>query len=150
MFLAMVVVPASFHVDPELVRERAGAKNIVLASEAEFRSRFPGCESGAMPPFGNLYEMAVFVDESLARKQDIVFNAGTHNEPIQLAYADFEWLAIHGNAGGSPRRLVLVRRSGRGRRRPRFASVARASAGSAGNSAADSGDTSRITVHRGI
>ena len=53
---------------------------------------FPGIELGAMPPFGNLYDMAVYVDEALARDERIAFNAGTHSELIQLDYADFERL----------------------------------------------------------
>jgi Ala-tRNA(Pro) deacylase len=90
--LSLAVVPASAHVDMLRLREISGAKTAELASEGEFRTRFPGCELGAMPPFGNLYQMAVFVDESLAGKHDIAFNAGTHSELIQLAYSDFERL----------------------------------------------------------
>jgi len=90
--LALAVVPASSHVDMLRVREVSGAKTAELASEGEFRTRFPGCELGAMPPFGNLYEMEVYVDESLASKRDIAFNAGTHSELLQLAYSDFERL----------------------------------------------------------
>ena len=51
-----------------------------------------GCETGAMPPFGNLYGMQVFVDESLTKEKEIAFNAGSHNELIRLAYGDFERL----------------------------------------------------------
>jgi Ala-tRNA(Pro) deacylase len=90
--LALSVVPASSHVDLLRLRELSGAKTTELAGEGEFRTRFPGCELGAMPPFGNLYQMPVYVDESLASKHDIAFNAGTHSELMQLAYADFERL----------------------------------------------------------
>ncbi|HSP70211.1 MAG TPA: YbaK/EbsC family protein, partial [Bryobacteraceae bacterium] len=57
--------------------------------ETDFRDRFPGCETGAMPPFGKLYGMPVFVDESLTRDKEIAFNAGTHQELIRLSYEDF-------------------------------------------------------------
>lgn len=90
--LALAVVPASSHVDMLRLREASGAKTAELASEGEFRTRFPGCELGAMPPFGNLYELPVYVDESLATKHDMAFNAGTHSELMQLAYSDFERL----------------------------------------------------------
>jgi Ala-tRNA(Pro) deacylase len=90
--LALAVVPASLHVDLLRLREISGAKNAELASEGEFRSRFPGCELGAMPPFGNLYDMPVYVDDSLAGKREIAFNAGTHSELMQLAYSDFQRL----------------------------------------------------------
>lgn len=90
--LAMAVLPASFQVELSLLRDAAQATSIRLASESEFRNAFPECETGAMPPFGNLYNMKVFVDESLTRDKEIAFNAGTHNELVRLAYADFERL----------------------------------------------------------
>jgi Ala-tRNA(Pro) deacylase len=90
--LALAVVPASSHVDMLRLREVSGAGSVDLASEGEFRTRFPGCELGAMPPFGNLYSIPVYVDASLASKRDVAFNAGTHSELMQLAYPDFERL----------------------------------------------------------
>jgi Ala-tRNA(Pro) deacylase len=65
---------------------------VVLAGEKEFEDLFPGCELGAMPPFGNLYGMEVFSAESLAEDEEIAFNAGSHTELIRLAYKDFEKL----------------------------------------------------------
>lgn len=91
--MAMAVLPASRHVDLGAVKATAGAKHASLATEAEFRERFPDCETGAMPPFGNLYGMPVFAEEALTRDQEIAFNAGSHNEIIRLAYADFARLA---------------------------------------------------------
>lgn len=87
--LAMAVLPASYHVDLPLLKAAAHGRKIGLASETDFRGRFPGCEEGAMPPFGQLYGMRVFVDETLTRDKEIAFNAGTHHELIRLAYADF-------------------------------------------------------------
>jgi Ala-tRNA(Pro) deacylase len=87
--MAMAVLPASYRVDLSLLKAAAGGKKIALASEAEFRDRFPECETGAMPPFGQLYGMAVFADESLTIDQEIAFNAGTHHELIRLSYEDF-------------------------------------------------------------
>jgi Ala-tRNA(Pro) deacylase len=87
--MAMVVLPASDYVDLSALKAAAGAKTVVLATEAEFRGKFPECETGAMPPFGNLYEMPVLVERSLTRDKEIAFNAGTHNELIRLSYEDF-------------------------------------------------------------
>jgi Ala-tRNA(Pro) deacylase len=87
--MAMAVLPASRQVDLSSLRAAAGARSVVLAIEAEFRGRFPECETGAMPPFGNLFGMTVFADESLTRDKEIAFNAGTHNELIRLSYTDF-------------------------------------------------------------
>lgn len=87
--IAMAVLPASRHVDLSLLRTAAKAKTIRLVPEGEFHDLFPGCETGAMPPFGNLYDIPVFVDESLTKDHEIAFNAGTHSELIRMSYADF-------------------------------------------------------------
>jgi Ala-tRNA(Pro) deacylase len=88
--LAMVVLPASARLSLELLKETTGARRLELASERDFRDAFPGCELGAMPPFGNLYAMKVFVSEDLAKDEEIAFNAGSHTEVMRLSYADFE------------------------------------------------------------
>jgi Ala-tRNA(Pro) deacylase len=88
--LAMAVVSASQHVDLELLKAATKAKTVVLAAEHEFRGRFPDCETGAMPPFGNLYGMRVFADEALSHDKEVAFNAGTHRELVRLAWVDFE------------------------------------------------------------
>jgi Ala-tRNA(Pro) deacylase len=90
--MAMVVLAATDFVSLERLREAAGAGAVELASESEFKDLFPNCEPGAMPPFGNLWDMEVFADERLAQDERIAFNAGTHTELVQLAYADFERL----------------------------------------------------------
>jgi len=90
--LAMAVVSASQHVDLELLKAATNARTVQLATEDAFKDRFPDCETGAMPPFGNLYGMDVFADESLARDKDIAFNAGSHRELVRLAWEDFEKL----------------------------------------------------------
>ena len=92
--LAMAVLPASMHVDLPQLKAAAGAQEIELAAEAEFKDRFPDCETGAMPPFGNLYGMPVFVDESLGRDKEVAFNAGSHRELVRLAYEDYARLVL--------------------------------------------------------
>jgi len=87
--LAMAVLPASRQVDLPTLREAASAKRAELASELEFRPSFPDCETGAMPPFGNLYGMAVFADESLAQDEEIAFNAGSHRELFRVKWNDY-------------------------------------------------------------
>ena len=87
--MAMAVLPASYDVDLFALRAATGAKSVILAKESEFEDQFPECDIGAMPPFGNLYGMAVYVDESLTKDKDIAFNAGSHDELLQVAYTDF-------------------------------------------------------------
>jgi Ala-tRNA(Pro) deacylase len=101
--LVMAVLPASFHVDLPMLKQEAKAQTAQLASEEDFKGRFPECETGAMPPFGNLYGIEVFADESLAKDKEIAFNAGSHRELIRLAWEDFEKLA-------KPRVVAFVRR----------------------------------------
>jgi len=90
--MALAVLPASKKVDFQALREVAGAGHAGLATEDEFRELFPDCDLGAMPPFGNLYGMPVYVTGSLAEDEEIAFNAGSHTELIRLRYRDFERL----------------------------------------------------------
>jgi Ala-tRNA(Pro) deacylase len=90
--MAMAVIPGSYKADLHLLRDMLEVNNVRLASEYEFVDKFPGCEIGAMPPFGNLFDMEVFVAGSLAEDEEIAFNAGSHTELIKLAYKDFERL----------------------------------------------------------
>lgn len=87
--IALAVLPASHRVDLRLLRAATGAATATVASEAEFKDAFPGCETGAMPPFGSLYGLPVMVDESVTHDREIVFNAGSHTELMRLAYEDF-------------------------------------------------------------
>lgn len=86
--LAMAVIPASFHVDLDRLRRFTGAQTVEIASELEFKDAFPDCETGAMPPFGNLYDMAVYADESLAEQEEITFSASTHRELVRMRWVD--------------------------------------------------------------
>lgn len=90
--LGMAVLPASFQVDLLALKKAIGVRDVALASEREFKEHFPDCETGAMPPFGNLYGIPVYVDKTLTEDREIAFNAGSHHELIKLSYADFERL----------------------------------------------------------
>jgi Ala-tRNA(Pro) deacylase len=90
--MAMVVVPATRKIVLQDLCEITGAGRVRFATEDEFRSLFPDCEVGAMPPFGNLYGLSVYVAPGLAADEEIAFNAGTHTEVIKMHYADFERL----------------------------------------------------------
>lgn len=84
----MAVVPGSRHLDLKALGGLVGSP-VELVSEQAMARLFPGCEAGAEPPFGNLYQLSVYVDESLARDQEIVFNAGSHVEAVRMKYADW-------------------------------------------------------------
>ena len=86
--LAMAVIPASEHVDLDRMKNLTGAQVIELATEREFKDAFPDCETGAMPPFGNLYDMVVYADSSLGKHEEITFSAGSHRELVRMKWDD--------------------------------------------------------------
>lgn len=90
--LAMAVLPGSFKINFEELKRVIGIGNVRLADEHEFIDRFPDCEVGAMPPFGNLYGIDVFVANNLAEDEEIAFNACSHSQMIKMSYADYERL----------------------------------------------------------
>lgn len=89
----MAVVPAPLHVDRAQLRAVTGRHGIRLEDEAELKRLFPDCELGAMPPFGSLYGMPMYLDRCLANEREIFFQAGNHHEVVRMPYRDFERLA---------------------------------------------------------
>jgi len=90
--LAMVVLPTTEKLRLDHLQQTLGTDKVELADENEFKDAFPDCEIGAMPPFGNLYGMDVFVSQALREDDEIAFNAGSHDELIRLPYAEYERL----------------------------------------------------------
>lgn len=88
----MLVLPATRRVDLTALRNVLSDPEARLAHENEFAALFPDCETGAMPPFGNLYNVPVIVDHSLAEDPEIVFRDGTHQETMRIGYADYQRL----------------------------------------------------------
>jgi Ala-tRNA(Pro) deacylase len=86
---AMAVLPASRRVNLRHMQEAIGADEVTISSEEEFKELFPDCEVGAMPPFGNLYDMGVYVAEQLTEDEEIAFNSGSHSELVKMRYNDF-------------------------------------------------------------
>ena len=89
--MVMLALPAPYQVDVDKAGKVLGVE-VRLAHEEEFENTFPDCEVGAMPPFGNLYEVPVYVEVALAEDETIVFRAGTHTDTMSVSYADFERL----------------------------------------------------------
>lgn len=87
--LLMAVLPSNWQVDLARLQEVLGARHVRLASEAEFQGLFPDCETGTMPPFGNLYGLNVYVDQCLTEDEEIVVPAGFHSRALKLRYEDF-------------------------------------------------------------
>jgi Ala-tRNA(Pro) deacylase len=111
--LLMLVVPTPERVDFKRVAKLLHAQSAVAAQEDQFQSRFPDCEPGAMPPFGNRYDMPTYIDEALTRTSKLVFQAGTHRDTLKLATEDNLRLAkpntaslVRAHLGVQPARLV--------------------------------------------
>ncbi len=85
----MAVLPASRKINFGYLEEQIAAKELRLAQEDEIENLFPDCEVGAMPPFGNFYDMPVYAASALAEDEEIVFNAGTHTDAIRMSYKDY-------------------------------------------------------------
>jgi len=91
--LAMLVMPAAYRADLTRLSRALGGREVELAQESEFKDAFADCEVGAMPPFGNLYGMPVYVDARLTGEAEIAFNAGSHTDVVRMPYTEFERLA---------------------------------------------------------
>jgi Ala-tRNA(Pro) deacylase len=87
----MAVLPANFQVELDKISKIHG-KKLKLATEDEFRKLFPGCETGGMPPFGNLFGLPVYASETICKCEEIAFNAGNHRELLQMHCSDFQRL----------------------------------------------------------
>jgi Ala-tRNA(Pro) deacylase len=90
--MVMLALPATYQVDLEKAAAALGVDEARLAEEEEFSNSFLDCEVGAMPPFGNLYGVPVYVEKTLAEDETIVFRSGTHTETMSVSYSDFERL----------------------------------------------------------
>ena len=90
----MTVLPASWSVDLHRLKDVFRTRHVRLATENEIKDLFPDCELGAMPPFGNLYGLPVYVDQSLTEDEEIVFQAGTHSDAVRMRYMDFAALVF--------------------------------------------------------
>jgi Ala-tRNA(Pro) deacylase len=92
--LVMAVLPATYQVDLYELMGAFGADRVQLATEDDFRHLFPGCELGAMPPFGNLYGVDVYVARELTEQEEMAFNAGSHTEILRMPYRDYARLVM--------------------------------------------------------
>ncbi|WP_101758948.1 aminoacyl-tRNA deacylase [Oceanicoccus sp. KOV_DT_Chl] len=91
--LAMMVLPAHYHVAPDVLQAVLSVDKVVLATENEFARRFPRCELGAMPPFGHLFGLDTYMVPVFDRQQEIAFNAGNHSELIRMPMTEYQRLA---------------------------------------------------------
>jgi Ala-tRNA(Pro) deacylase len=87
--MVMLVLPASYQVDMKKLKAALQCKKVGMAKEKDFEELFPDCEIGAMPPFGNLYDLEVWVEQVLSEDEFIVVQAGSHVETLKMKYSDY-------------------------------------------------------------
>ena len=92
--LGHLIFPLHLRVHLGHLKVAVSASHVELATESEVENLFPDCEKGAMPPFGNLYDMDVYVAEQLTEDEEIAFSAGSHTEVVRLSYQDFDRLVM--------------------------------------------------------
>jgi Ala-tRNA(Pro) deacylase len=88
----MCVLPANMRIDLEKLKSQLDADSVSLADEQDFEGLFPGCELGAEPPFGNLFDLPTVIDKTLEKDDHILFQAGTHARAARLNMADYRSL----------------------------------------------------------
>lgn len=88
----IAVVAADELVDLIEVGRLLGISYIRLANEGELAGLFPDCELGAMPPFGQPYELPVVLDAGIAARDFIAFAIGTHTDVVRITVADYRKL----------------------------------------------------------
>lgn len=89
---AMIVLPACRRLNLNSLKSEIFKSDVKLAGEDELENLFPDCELGAVPPFGNLYDIPVYAESALDEDYEIVFNAGTHTDAIKMKYDDYKRL----------------------------------------------------------
>jgi Ala-tRNA(Pro) deacylase len=87
--VVMAVLPAACRLDLAALGRRAGGRRLTLATEQQFRSLFPDCDPGAMPPFGDLYAVPMYVDSCFPQTRDFFFQAGNHHEVVRMSWREY-------------------------------------------------------------
>jgi Ala-tRNA(Pro) deacylase len=86
---AMFVIPSNRRIDTFKLNHELNTDDLRIEEEREFQDLFTDCERGAMPPFGFLYGVPAYADIELENQKDIYFNAGSHEETINMATHDY-------------------------------------------------------------
>ena len=88
----MCVLSACYKVDLRALKKQLGAKSVEIAEEKEIEKIFPDCELGAVPPFGNLYDLPTYMDKALEEDDHIMFQGGSHEKSIRMSMDDYRKL----------------------------------------------------------
>ena len=83
-----LVLPAHLKADNAALRTLLGTRQLRFATADELRE-LTGCVPGAVPPFGNLFDLPVLIDEALTANETIAFNAGSNAVSITMRADDF-------------------------------------------------------------
>jgi len=89
---AIVLIPANKNLDKEKLKKVAKAKKVDFLKEAWMKKNLKGVKVGAIPPFGNLWGLATFIDRSLINQSKIIVNGGDYNWSIKITPATLKKL----------------------------------------------------------
>ena len=88
----ILVLPADLKVDNSRFKKIFSIKDLRMATPDEVE-KLTGVKIGAVPPFGNLFQLPLYIDQSLFENEKIVFNAGDHSKSIQISSHDYQKVA---------------------------------------------------------
>ncbi len=87
--LVMLVLPAHLKLNSKKVRSALHIRGFRFATEDEVKTQTKGVERGGVPPFGDLFDMPVYVDKTLLSNEKIIFNAGDRSVSVAMLCADY-------------------------------------------------------------
>ncbi len=84
----MAVVSGAKTIDMKKLKKILKTKSLSFASPEEVL-KITGCEPGGVPPFGNLFNIPIFLDSFITKHETIDFNAGLRTHSIEMMLKDY-------------------------------------------------------------
>ena len=84
----LAVLSAAHKIDNYAFKTEFKVKDLRMANADEVK-KISGVEIGAVPPFGNLFNIPVYFDKKLLTQSEIAFNAGSLTKSLIIKSSDF-------------------------------------------------------------
>lgn len=88
----ILVLPADMKVDTHTFKKIYKSRNLRMATKEEVE-KITSVSIGAVPPFGHIFYIPIYMEKSLRDNERIVFNAGMHTRSIEMKESDYEKIA---------------------------------------------------------
>ena len=82
--VVLVLISAHKNLDKQTLKKLAKSKKIDFVKEAWMKRNFKGVKMGSVPPFGNLWKLATFVDGGLIKEKKVILNSGDYKNSIKI------------------------------------------------------------------